>query len=49
MMFEGRRRGKHLQGNFLLPAVLVMKVFSVTESAPMVGKRLIWDAPFRLH
>lgn len=23
-MFEGMRRGKHLQGNFLLPAVLMM-------------------------
>lgn len=49
MMLEGRRRGGHFQGNFLLPSVLIMRVFSITESAPMVGKRLIWDAPFRLR
>lgn len=32
MMLEGRRREGHFQGNFLLPTVLIMRVFSITES-----------------
>jgi len=49
MMFEGRRRAEHLQGTFLLLAVLTMREFSSTDLAPMVEKSLLWDAPFGLH
>lgn len=31
MIFEGRKREEHLQGNFLLPT-LIMRVFSIRVS-----------------